>query len=104
MKANTPRFPGKFKDAEFAKVQRSAYRWTCVLAMHGEQRGLSWKPITRAIAAAAFLLVHTSLAALFIVCMFGIQKLIASLWGVQEPLLFGRVPLAYVFHAIDLGV
>jgi hypothetical protein len=29
-------------------------------------------------------------SALFIVCMFGIQKMI--------------VPLAYVFHAIDLGV
>ena len=50
------------------------------------------------------MLVHSLLAALFIVCMFGIEKLIALLWGVQEPLLFGRVPLAYVFHAIDLGV
>jgi hypothetical protein len=65
---------------------------------------ISWKPIIKAAAAAAFLLVHTFLAALFIVCVYGIEKLIADLWGVQEPLLFGRVPLAYVFHAIDLGV
>jgi len=65
---------------------------------------VSWEPIMRAVAAATFLLVHTLIAATFIVCMYGFESLIKYLWGVHEPLLFGRMPLAYVFHAIDLGV
>lgn len=65
---------------------------------------MSWDPISRALAAATFLLVHTALAALFIVCTFVFESLIRYLWGSGEPLLFGRLPLAYIFHAIDLGV
>jgi hypothetical protein len=65
---------------------------------------LSWKPISRAIAAAIFLIIHTTLAALFIICMYAVEMLIRSLWGVDNPLMFGILPLAYIFHAIDLGV
>jgi hypothetical protein len=36
--------------------------------------------------------------------MYGIEELIGYLWGVHEPLLFGRLPLAYIFHAMDIGV
>jgi hypothetical protein len=66
--------------------------------------GVSWEPMLRAVAAATFLLVHTVIATTFIVCMYGFESLIKYLWGVHEPLLFGRMPLAYVFDAIDLGV
>jgi hypothetical protein len=41
---------------------------------------------------------------IFILCMYGVEELIKYLWDVHEPLLFGRLPLAYIFHAIDLGV
>jgi hypothetical protein len=65
---------------------------------------VSWEPVIRAIAAAMFIVIHTLIAALFIVCMYGIEELIRYLWATHEPLLFGRLLLAYVFHATDLGV
>ncbi len=65
---------------------------------------MDWGPIKRAAAAATFLIVHTLLATLFIVCMYFFETLIRLLWGGQEPLLFGRLPVAYIFHLIDLGV
>jgi hypothetical protein len=65
---------------------------------------VSWKPLIQAGAAATFLFAHTLIMTLFIVCIYGIEELIKFLWGVNEPVLFGFLPLAYVFQAIDLGV
>jgi hypothetical protein len=65
---------------------------------------VSWKPLIRAAAAALFLLVHTMLATLIILGVFGIERLIKYLWGVDKPLLFGFVPLEYLFQVIDVGV
>lgn len=65
---------------------------------------LRWHPATRTLAAATFVIAHTAITALFIICMYGIEELIKHLWASEAPLLFGIVPLSYVFHAIDLGV
>lgn len=51
-----------------------------------------------------FLLLHTLLSVLFILSFYGVEELIKFLWNVHEPLLFGRLPLAYIFQALDVGV
>ena len=65
---------------------------------------LSWKPVVRAIAAATFVLSHTTIAALLIVCMYGTEELMKHLWASEAPLLFERLPLAYLFQAMDLCI
>jgi hypothetical protein len=65
---------------------------------------VSWKPIVGAIAAATFLAIHTILATLIIVSMYAVETLIKHLWGVENPLMFGFLPVAYIFQGIDLGV
>jgi len=73
----------------------------CLNAFWGQV--MSWAPIIQAAAAATFVILHTVIAALFILCMYGLESLIRFLWQVQEPVLFGRLPLTYMFEAIDPG-
>ena len=65
---------------------------------------MDWEPIKRALAAATFLILHSLLAAVFILCMFGFEWLIRGLWGSAEPRFFGVLPVRWLFHAIDLAV
>ncbi len=64
---------------------------------------MSWQPIIRALAAAAFLIIQTLIATLFIVCIYAIEAFIKWLWGAENPLILGFIPLTYVFQLIDLG-
>lgn len=58
----------------------------------------------RAIAAATFLIIHTILAALLILGIYAVETLIKHLWGADNLLLFGVLPITYIFQAIELGV
>jgi len=65
---------------------------------------MDWEPVEKALTAATFLILHALLAAVFILCMFGLEWLIKGLWGSAEPRFFGVIPVRWRFHAIDLGV
>jgi hypothetical protein len=60
--------------------------------------------LLKPIRAAVFLITHTVLACLVILCIYGIETLITHLWKDHDPTLLGAIPLRYVFDAIDLGV
>ena len=63
-----------------------------------------WQALLKPLRAAAFLITHTGLALLVILSIYGVERLIAYLWGEHDPLLLDRVPLRYFFDAIDIGV
>jgi hypothetical protein len=60
--------------------------------------------ITRFFMALLVLMMHLLLATLAILAFYGVERLTMALWGEQMPLLFGRVPLSYVFNFAQFGV
>ncbi len=65
---------------------------------------MSWEPVVKALQAAVFVLCHTGIVSVILVGFYGVERLIHFLWGSENPMLFGSWPLAYVFHAVDLGL
>jgi hypothetical protein len=55
----------------------------------------------RFVRGAAFLILHALLAAIAIVCMWGIDELIKWLWHNSDPRVLDLVPLRYIFEGID---
>jgi hypothetical protein len=47
---------------------------------------------------------HALLAALTILLTFGMERLIHLLWGQEQPLLFDRVPVAWLFSFVDFSI
>ena len=62
------------------------------------------RALLKPLRAAVFLITHTALACLVILCVFGVERLIAYLWKESAPLLVGLISLRYLFDAIDIGV
>jgi hypothetical protein len=60
--------------------------------------------LLKPVRAAVFLITHTALACLVILCIYGVEMLITYLWRDHDGSLLGAIPLRYVFDAIDLGV
>jgi hypothetical protein len=58
----------------------------------------------RPLRAAAFFLTHAFLASVLILTIYGVRRLCLFLWGGDEPVMLGVIPLEYPFDAIDLGV
>ena len=58
----------------------------------------------RPLRAAIFLVTHTVLACVAILCIYEVEKLIAYLWNNSDPLLLGFISLRYLFDAIDIAV
>src|SRR6266446_440658 len=69
-----------------------------------QNRAPLWGPILIAFRAAIIFVSHMALAALVVVCVWAFSRLFHLLWGVEDPLLFDRVPLRYLFDAADTGV
>ena len=67
--------------------------------MHG------WlKPILTAARVLLHLACHWTVAAIVVLVMKAFEEGLIILYGVPDPKFFNAVPIAYVFHATDLGV
>lgn len=65
----------------------------------------SYLDLLRKYAKVAFAFVcHLGLIAISILGIFGLEHLFHYLWGETEPLLFGRVPLRWMFEAVDIAI
>ena len=47
---------------------------------------------------------HTLIAAVLIVCASGVEHLILLVNGGHDPLVYGRLPLSYLFQTIDIAM
>jgi hypothetical protein len=63
-----------------------------------------WAPIARVKRAAIVFLGHLLLCVLVVLAVFVIELLIKWLWGANEPLIFDRVPLKWLFQLIDVCI
>jgi len=66
----------------------------------------SYGDLSSKYAKVAFVFVcHAALIVISIFVIYGIERLFHWLWDVDhEPLVFGRVPLQYLFQALDVGI
>ena len=63
-----------------------------------------WKPIRKAFRAVVVLLGHLILVVSWFLLFVFFEQYISYLTGGHEILLFDRIPLKYLFHAIDVGI
>lgn len=63
-----------------------------------------WAPLRRAFRAGIAFIGHLAVSLVLVGCIRALELAIRWLWGGEEPLLFERVPLQYLFHALDLAV
>jgi hypothetical protein len=63
-----------------------------------------WSHARKALEQAQFLILHTALLGVFLVCIRALSWLLHVLWGTNDPLMFDRVPLRYFFEALDVVV
>ena len=63
-----------------------------------------WAPLRRAFRAAVALIGHLFISLVLIACFWAIEQTIKWLWHGAEPLLYGRVPLKYLFDTLDVAV
>lgn len=61
-------------------------------------------PLQRARAALVELFVHTVIIVALLGAFWVVEKWVYTLWGTQERLLFGRLPLHYMFDLADAAV
>lgn len=47
---------------------------------------------------------HTLIAAVIIVCASGVERLILLMNDGHDPLIYGRLPLSYLFQTIDVAM
>jgi len=62
------------------------------------------RSIEKALRAAVVLICHAFLACGLVVLVWGIGALIRALNGGHDILIWGRLPLEYLFQAIDVGL
>jgi hypothetical protein len=60
--------------------------------------------VLRAIRAAVALISHTGLVALVLFAIKALEVLTHDLWGVEQPVLFGKLPLQFIFDTMDGSV
>jgi hypothetical protein len=60
-----------------------------------------WSHARKALEQAEFLILHTALVGVFLVCIRALSWLFHALWGTDDPLMFDRLPLRYLFDALD---
>jgi hypothetical protein len=48
---------------------------------------------------ALFFVFDTTVAAVIITCIWALSRVFPALWGPEDPLLFDRLPLRYLFNA-----
>jgi hypothetical protein len=60
--------------------------------------------VRKVLRAALFFVSDTVIGAVIITCIWALSLLFSALWGQADPLLFDRLPLRYLFDAIDVGV
>jgi hypothetical protein len=63
-----------------------------------------WAPTRRAVRAAVALLGHMFLSLLAILGFWLVEQVIGRLWTDQEPMIYGQIPLKWLFHTIDVGI
>ena len=63
-----------------------------------------WAPLRRAFRAGISLIGHLIASLILIGCFWVVEQAIRRLWQDGEPLLYGRVPLKYLFHTLDVAV
>jgi hypothetical protein len=63
-----------------------------------------WGPVLRALRAAAAFIGHICLAIIIITGIWSLENYIHYLWEEREPMLFDRVPLKWLFDAVDLSI
>lgn len=63
-----------------------------------------YAPLRRAARAAVVFIGHTFLGMVVVTCNWLVERYFHFLWQSHEPLLFERVPLRWLFDAVDLGV
>lgn len=62
------------------------------------------RPLVRASRAAIVLFGHLCLAAVLLTGIWVLDWFVRFLWSHEAPVLFGRVPLRWLFDAIDVGI
>lgn len=70
--------------------------------MHNGGRLL--KSLHKAARAGAVVVGHTLIAAVLIVCAGGVERLILLVNDGHDPLVYGRLPLSYLFQTIDIAM
>ena len=63
-----------------------------------------WRPLWGAALAAATLFCHLVIAAIILFGIWALEYLFHFLWRSNDPLLFDRFPVRYLFDAMDLAV
>jgi hypothetical protein len=63
-----------------------------------------WAPLRRAFRAAIALIGHLFISLVLIGCFWVVEQVIRWLWQGEEPLLYGKVPLRYLFDTLDVAV
>lgn len=63
-----------------------------------------WPIIRKALRAAVAVIAHAMIAAVLIVCIAAVHYLILALNHGEEMLVYGRLPLSYLFQTIDLAM
>jgi hypothetical protein len=61
-----------------------------------------WAPLQRVGRAVIAFLGHLLLIAIFLVGVWLVEQLVHKLWGDTEPLIWGRVPLRWLFDTADV--
>ena len=63
-----------------------------------------WHTIQKALRAAVILIAHALIACVLIVCTWAVDHLILTLNHGQEMMVYGRLPLSFLFQTIDMAM
>jgi len=61
-----------------------------------------WIPLRRAFVAAIVLLCHAAIAAVILFAIKGLQLVFEYLWGANDPMLYDKFPVRYLFDTMDV--
>lgn len=64
----------------------------------------TWGPLRRAFRAAVAFFGHLCFSLLFVTGIWLLEQHIRLLYGQEEPMLYDRIPLKWLFHTMDLGI
>jgi hypothetical protein len=70
----------------------------------GEDSDSFWAPLKWPARATLVLVAHIALAALLVTGIWALERYANWLYGEKMPLLYGKIPLAWAFDTMDLGV
>jgi hypothetical protein len=63
-----------------------------------------FEPLRQALRASIVFAGHLAITALNLIGIWLVEQLIHWLWGEEDPVLFGRLPLQYVFDLLHAGI